>query len=69
MGIKERRAKQDTIDKYLRHYWGDYPHLSMSILPGKNLQERVNNFVGQIVDMAKQDWVGPSPGTCGQSGR
>ena len=62
MGIAERNAhKRDTIDKYLRQYWGDYPHLATSLVPGKNLRERVNNFVGQIVDMAKQDGVNLAP--------
>ena len=62
MGITERRAKQDTIDKYLRQYWGDYPHVATALIPGKNLRERVNNFVDQIVDMAKQDGVDLAPG-------
>ena len=61
MGIAERNAQKDTIDKYLRQYWGDYPHLATSLVPGNNLRERVNNFVGRIVDMAKQDGVDLAP--------
>ena len=66
MGIAERNAQKDTIDKYLRQYWGDYPHLSMSLVPGKNLRERVINFVGQIVNMAKQDGVDLAPEDVGR---
>ena len=57
MDIAERNAQKDTIDKYLYQYWGDSPHLATALIPGKNLRERVNNFVSQIVDMAKQDGV------------
>ena len=61
MGIAERNAQKDTIDKYLRQYWGDYPHLATSLVPGKNLRERVNNFVGQIVKMAQEDRIELKP--------
>ena len=61
MGIAERNAQKDTIDKYLRQYWGDYPHLATSLVPGKNLRERVNNFVGQIVDRAQEDGIELKP--------
>ena len=27
MGISERNAQKDTIDKYLRFHWGNYPHV------------------------------------------
>ena len=61
MGITERNAKNDTIDKYLRQYWGDYPHVATSLVPGKNLRKRVNNFVGQIVKLAQEDGIELKP--------
>ena len=59
--VSERNARNDTIDKYLYKYWGDYPHVATSIIPGKNLRKRVDKFVGQILKLAQVDGIELNP--------
>ena len=61
MGINERNAKKDTIDKYLRQYWGDDPRVDLSRFPGEGVRDKVNAFVGHIVDKAHEDGVDLKP--------
>ena len=57
MGIEERRAKQDTIDKYLRRIWGDDPRVDTSRFSEETIRSKVNAFVGYIVYIAQEDGI------------
>ncbi len=61
MGIEEPRAKHDAIDKYLRQYWGDDPRVDTSRFPVEGVRDRVNAFVGHIVDRAHEGGVELKP--------
>ena len=61
MGITERNAQKDTIDKYLRFHWGDYPHVFTGALEGKTQWEGAEMFTNQIVKLAQEDGIELKP--------
>ena len=61
MGIAERNAQKDTIDKYLRFHWGNYPHVFTGALQGKTQRERAEMFTNQIVKLAQEDGIELKP--------
>ena len=69
MGIAERNAQKDTIDKYLYQTWGDYPRVDTSRFPGERVRDNVNAFVDHIVDRAHEDGVELKPADVARRGR
>ena len=61
MGIAERNAQKDTIDKYLRRIWGDYPRVDTSRFSGEEIRDKVKAFVGYIVYRAQEDGIELNP--------
>ena len=61
MGIAERNALKDTIDKYLRFHWGNYPHVFTGALQGKTQREGAEMFTNQIVKLAQEDGIELKP--------
>ena len=60
-GITERNAQKDTIDKYLRFHWGNYPHVFTGALQGKTQREGAEMFTNQIVKLAQEDGIELKP--------
>ena len=61
MGIAERNAQKDTIDKYLRFHWGNYPHVLTGVFQGKTQREGAEMFTNQIVKLAQEDGIKLNP--------
>ena len=69
MGIAERNAQKGTIDKYLRQYWGDDPRVDTLRFHGEGIPDKVNAFVGHIVESAQEDGVKLKPADVARRGR